>query len=295
MKKAIFSLIISALIILPFGNILAVGTDYRYTGKPYDANINLYYYGQRYYDPMAGRFTQPDPVSNYLTDPQKLKQSTGQDLQKLLQNPQALNSYNYVQNNPVKYIDPDGEYIAPYDSTTDVLFFGQSLDAYNDDKNWVNGTALALDAIGLALPIIPAGTGLVFKGIVKGANYLSDAYKASRLLTKFRVGAEVINKIIDSADNAYEVAKNGGKHFGGYKNYLDRTDEQLIDSIESHLDNVVEHIDKLKNPDKHIVNFSQRTEEYVAGQIKQWKNHLLNNQEQANIKSGILKARELEN
>ncbi len=295
MRKAFLSIIIGSLIILPFANVLAVGTDYRYTGKPYDSNTNLYYYGQRYYNPVSGRFTQPDPVSNNLANPQKLKQSTGQDLQKFLENPQALNSYNYVQNNPVKYVDPNGEYIAPYDATTDVLFFGQSLDAYNDNKNWVNGTALALDAVGLALPIVPAGTGLLFKGIVKAVNHLSNTYRAGRLLAKFRVGVEVINNIIDSADNAYEVAKNGGKHFGAYKNYLDRTNEQLMDSVKTHLDNVVEHIDKLKNPDKHIKNFSQRTEEYVVGQIKQWKNHLLNNQEQANIKSGILKEREINN
>ncbi len=110
MKKSIILALLALFIIMPFSRVLAVGTNYRYTGKPYDANTNLYYYGQRYYDPMAGRFTQPDPVSNNLANPQKLKQSTGQDLQKFLQNPQALNSYNYVQNNPVKYVDPNGEF-----------------------------------------------------------------------------------------------------------------------------------------------------------------------------------------
>src|SRR3989338_9208080 len=109
MKKAILSLVISTLIILPFANVLAVGTDYRYTGKPYDANTNLYYYGQRYYEPNVGRFTQPDPVTRYLNDPQKLKQSTGQDLQKFLQNPQGLNSYSYTINNQIRYTDPTGE------------------------------------------------------------------------------------------------------------------------------------------------------------------------------------------
>jgi len=111
MKKSIILVLLALFIIAPFSQVLAVGTDYRYTGKPLDSSINLYYYGQRYYEPNVGRFTQPDPVSRYLTDPQKLKQSTGQDLQKFLQNPQALNEYNYVQNNPVKYVDPNGEAI----------------------------------------------------------------------------------------------------------------------------------------------------------------------------------------
>ena len=110
MKKAILFLIISSLIILPFANVLAYGTNYRYTGQERDANSNLYYYGQRYYDPSVGRFTQPDPVSKYLTDPQKLNKTTGQDLQKFLENPQALNEYSYTQNNPIRYTDPTGEW-----------------------------------------------------------------------------------------------------------------------------------------------------------------------------------------
>ena len=109
--KGILLILISSLIILPFGNVLAYGTNYQYTGQEKDINSNLYYYGQRYYQPEVGRFTQPDPVSKYLNDPQKLKQVTGQDLQKFLENPQALNEYSYTQNNPVKYTDPNGEQI----------------------------------------------------------------------------------------------------------------------------------------------------------------------------------------
>jgi uncharacterized protein RhaS with RHS repeats len=45
---------------------------------------------QRYYDPMAGRFLSVDPV---LTDA-----NTGA----------SFNRYVYVNNNPYKYIDPDG-------------------------------------------------------------------------------------------------------------------------------------------------------------------------------------------
>jgi len=113
MRKAFFLIIISSLIILPFGNALAVGTNYRYTGQELDP-IGLYYYGQRYYDPLTGRFTQPDPLANYLTDPQKLKQTTGQDLQQFLANPQNLNPYSYVQNNPVRYVDPKGEWLTEF-------------------------------------------------------------------------------------------------------------------------------------------------------------------------------------
>src|SRR3989344_387444 len=110
MRKTLILGLLALFIIIPISDALAYGTDYRYTGQQRDANSNLYYYGQRYYQPEVGRFTQPDPVSKYLINPQKLKQATGQDLQEFLENPQALIEYGYVQNNPIKYTDPDGEF-----------------------------------------------------------------------------------------------------------------------------------------------------------------------------------------
>jgi RHS repeat-associated protein len=53
-------------------------------------NTDLYYYNSRWYDPMVGRFLQPDTI---VPEPG---------------NPQSLNRYTYVQNNPVKYVDPTG-------------------------------------------------------------------------------------------------------------------------------------------------------------------------------------------
>ena len=62
----------------------------------------MYYYGARYYDPVIGRFTTRDPKKGDLM------------------NPQSLNPYVYCVNNPMKYIDPDGnnprDYIANVDS-----------------------------------------------------------------------------------------------------------------------------------------------------------------------------------
>ncbi len=49
-----------------------------------------YYYGARYYDTVIGRFISPDSLV-----PEAL-------------NPQSLNRYSYVINNPVNHIDPTG-------------------------------------------------------------------------------------------------------------------------------------------------------------------------------------------
>ncbi|EGH10541.1 MULTISPECIES: RHS repeat domain-containing protein [Pseudomonas syringae group] len=67
-------------------------------GKVFDDNTGLSYMGARYYDPLLGRFMGADPV----------------DFQE--GNLHSFNRYAYANNNPQKYVDPDGEYaflIAP--------------------------------------------------------------------------------------------------------------------------------------------------------------------------------------
>ena len=68
----------------------ALPTDYRFTGQLEEGTIGLYDYGARFYDPLLGRFLSADTVV-----PQP-------------GNPQALNRYSYVLNNPLKYTDPGG-------------------------------------------------------------------------------------------------------------------------------------------------------------------------------------------
>ena|GEM_PF-4633986 len=54
------------------------------------AGLGIYHYGARFYSPKIGRFLSPDTiVPSYA-------------------NPQSLNRYSYVTNNPLIYIDPTG-------------------------------------------------------------------------------------------------------------------------------------------------------------------------------------------
>jgi len=83
---------------LPYGegfndpNVDFLQNTHEYTAKELDEDIGLYYYGARYYNPAIGRFMSVDPAGGDLTDPQ------------------SWNRYAYVQNNPYKYVDPDGEF-----------------------------------------------------------------------------------------------------------------------------------------------------------------------------------------
>ena len=67
---------------LPFGQPIYIENKFPFTGKELDED--LYYFGARYYDPNIGRFTSVDPVKS---EP----------------------PYQYVKNNPLRFIDPDGK------------------------------------------------------------------------------------------------------------------------------------------------------------------------------------------
>ena len=67
-----------------------IDPDTRFTGQKLDPETGLYYYGGRYYDAEIGRFVSADPFVQTPYDPQN------------------LNRYSYVINNPQNLIDPDG-------------------------------------------------------------------------------------------------------------------------------------------------------------------------------------------
>jgi RHS repeat-associated protein len=86
----------------------------QFTGKERDAETGLDYFLARYYSGAQGRFLSPDEWKGGIVDP-----TTGQDIETNtalpyadITDPQTLNKYAYVRNNPLKYIDPDGHAFA---------------------------------------------------------------------------------------------------------------------------------------------------------------------------------------
>ena len=77
----------------PFGqeyNPSGSNSFFMYTGKYYDSLTGMYYYNARFYDPAIERFISEDSY-------------TGQSNQ-----PQSLNRYSYVEDNPETFTDPTG-------------------------------------------------------------------------------------------------------------------------------------------------------------------------------------------
>lgn len=87
----------------PYGEKLSksaasVGNKIGFHGKAYDDGTGLSYMGARYYDPVLGRFMGVDPVG---VDPNNLH---------------SFNRYAYTNNNPYKFVDPDGREAISTDS-----------------------------------------------------------------------------------------------------------------------------------------------------------------------------------
>jgi RHS repeat-associated protein len=69
----------------------STSNDVWYTSRRQDVDTGLVYMGARYYDPVVGRFVSKDPV--------------GFDEK----NVQSFNRYAYANNNPYRYVDPNGK------------------------------------------------------------------------------------------------------------------------------------------------------------------------------------------
>jgi RHS repeat-associated protein len=86
-------------------------TDRLFTGQREMAGLGIYYYGARFYSPYINRFLSADTiVPGYA-------------------NPQALNRYSYVLNNPINLTDPTGHKCV-----------GEAEECLDDDGNPINGT-----------------------------------------------------------------------------------------------------------------------------------------------------------
>lgn len=92
---------------------------------------------------------------------------------------------------------------------------------------------------------------------------------------------------IDS-DEVFRKAKEGIMHGGIYRDALKKNENRLKKSIKSHEEQVAEHIDKLKHPEKYDADWENKSEREKAGLLKKWRRDLLRNAEQAEIERRAL-------
>src|SRR3990167_9287439 len=130
-----------------FGGYLGQGANatkqpYTFTGREYDQEAELYYYRTRYYDPAIGRFISRDIIPGFVF------------------NPQTINSYTYVLNNPQRFVDPFGleaqaSSVFTFDNTEAFEFIGKTQEKikkiFSDPEAILT---LSEDFINLALLVI---------------------------------------------------------------------------------------------------------------------------------------------
>lgn len=150
----------------PFGDQLdstAGNEKVGYTGKEHDEVTGLTYFGARYYDPHLGRFVSVDPVG--------FNES----------NPMSFNRYAYANNNPYKYVDPDGREVRLATHAVGAFQHAKIVIIPDNQKKWekhplfqnrINGRAYA--TLGAGQPTDNASYGLFGHPLIGAPNRKTD-------------------------------------------------------------------------------------------------------------------------
>jgi len=146
-----------------FGNVKEqTGTfspTYTFSTKEYISDAKLYLYAYRVYDPIAGRWTQRDPIDY-------------QD---------SINLYQFCGNNPVNKNDPDGQrdggnYFTHSDP--DYSYNWKTENRFNSEVAYDGAPMFAPEAAIAMVVAVPAVIGAAYAGpaiVAAGVGVLSDA------------------------------------------------------------------------------------------------------------------------
>jgi RHS repeat-associated protein len=189
----------------PFGeSIEPPKDDVGYTGHKFDTDLGLSYMQARYYDPVIGRFYSNDPVGYTPQNPVM-----------------SFNRYLYVNNNPYKYTDPNGEFLHVGIGALIGAIGGAASAALNGGSSkeiWASAGAGAVIGGAAALTggaslLAVAGTGAATGALSDATaqvivNFDSDKVDTSSLEAGVEsVGSEIVGAISDI--NLKEVGVSG--------------------------------------------------------------------------------------
>ena len=166
--------------------------NFMFSAKELDKETGFYYYGARYLDPKYSRWISADPaVPEYVS---------GSDAGcGGIYNHVNFNLYHYAGNNPIKYTDPDGNFV---DTAWDALSLAAGIYSFvKNVKNGdvvgaiIDGAGIIADAAAVALPFIPGGAGTAIKAV-----------RATKAAAEVVVGA---GQVYSGATNIKEGLENG--------------------------------------------------------------------------------------
>jgi RHS repeat-associated protein len=137
------------------GNQQAIG----FAGRPFDASTGLSYMDARYYDPVLGRFMGVDPAAPDAA------------------NVHSLNRYAYANNNPLRYVDPDGN--SPLDVAFLVWDLGKlGMAVYTGVGVGAAVADVAMSVIGVASPVPFSGQAMKAARVAGAVDRAADVGRA---------------------------------------------------------------------------------------------------------------------
>ncbi len=164
-----------------------------YAGHAQDAQTGLVCMGARWYDPVAGRFVSVDPKAFDEA------------------NVQSFNRYAYANNNPYRYVDPDGR---AAETIFDVISFGISVEMFRRDPTIGNFLGAAVDGLAVAIPFMPGGVGSI-RAVGKAAEAADTAVTAAKAGAHNAANASKLGKQLASQEGVAELLSGGGKAIAG--------------------------------------------------------------------------------
>jgi len=176
----------------PYGERFGMGAgasnDVRFHGKPVDQTTGLSEFGARWYDGQLGRFMGADPAGFSEA------------------NVHSFNRYAYGNNNPYKYVDPDGN--SPIDAAFLLYDLGNlGVALYRGDGVGEAAVGVGLSTAGVIIPLPAVGLAL-------------KAERAARLAGAAHRG-EQASELVKGTSGAVPAIKagatggaTGGKSFG---------------------------------------------------------------------------------
>ena len=250
----------------PYGEVVEGGTSrYLYTGKELDKETNFEYYGARYYYPFMAKFIQPDSI---ISD---------------IHNPQALNRYAYVLNNPYKYVDPSGKFVCdaqagcnvPY-SIGNIVFTDNPV--INEDDTYVKYFGITF--------IKSSNPQIKNQGFNELMSFFSLSAVGGADILARRSGSGLAE--ISTPNVAYEEALSGKRNAGLLRIYNTKANTQIEKGINSFNENIIEHQNKIANPEKYAQDWQSMTKQQREGLLKYWQKEINNYQQQRDVLQGII-------
>ena len=168
---------------------------FKYGGKELITmhGVDAYDFSSRMLSPMLMRFMSIDP---------------------LCERYYSISPYAYCSNNPVRFIDPPGEYI---ESAWDIASLAMGVKSFVSNVKGgnvlgavVDGVGIVLDAAAVALPVIPGGAGAAIKGVCavdKALDAAKTADKAVDGVNAMKRGIQNEAKVLESIGEVKNTAK----------------------------------------------------------------------------------------